>query len=587
MPINLITTTIMIKKYIKKVMQQKPIAFVAIGYDNVYDDFTNVNPLKILEGIPTIAILKYVVEDYSSIFYAQSNESAQRNLIYKFCTYLPIKTRQRIWKFIRNTEADGHHVFLYEAIGCRMLYRLALQTYTPLNENDDIELCENEYEPLFKAILYCNKLWTDQQLLQKQCPLSEILLKIDIPIVENKQYKDYRTQLYKAYRFFSFCEKDVLFRTYLPYFIQDKNVENWGEYIMLLFNGYFYSIKDCIIPHGNNSENKFLSQFLIDTDDTTLATLWDIGNKGFEYFYNHFLYMMPNGDFLLLDANLLIDKLYQGLKFDLFQTIQKHCLLNKKGKHYKDISEFNSTLGTIFSERHLLYELIDKIYNKSNIIKFTGEELKAAGIEGEPDYYLRIEDDLFLIEYKDLIFPDSLRYSDNIDDIKQGIINRLCLDDGIKRKGGGQLLFNIDRILNHNLMDNIDIRWKSVKRIFPLIVTTDRAFSAMGVNFCVIESFDQIMKRKYSFKQPVLIFKPVILNIDSLIILSYRLNKSILQLSDVLYDYIMLNWKNISSFDNYVYDKYKESKTDLTGSIHFLLEDLVKRIAKLTNSMFQ
>ena len=57
----------MIKKYIKKVMQQKPIAFVAIGYDNVYDDFTNVNPLKILEGIPTIAILKYVVEDYSSI----------------------------------------------------------------------------------------------------------------------------------------------------------------------------------------------------------------------------------------------------------------------------------------------------------------------------------------------------------------------------------------------------------------------------------------------------------------------------------------------------------------------------------------
>lgn len=572
----------MSKEVKKQQGQRQPTMFVAIGYDEVYDDFAKVNPLELIEGIPTVVILKYVAEKYASVFYSQSDRSSQRNLIYGFCPHLPPEKRQRVWRFVRSTIASGNHVFLFGAPGCLMLYRLALQTYTPLEEDDDVELCEDEYEPLFKALLYCNKLWTDQQVNLKLRSVGDISLKIDIPIVEGKQYKDFRPQLYKAHQFFTFCENDATFKTYLPNLMQDKGVKNWGEYIMLLFNVYSYSIQNCILPHGNVFEQKFLSQFVIDLEDAAISTLWNAGNKGIDYLRNHFLFTLSNGDYLLLDANLLIDKLYQGLKFDLFKTIQTHGLLNAKGKPYKDLAEFNSTLGTMFSERHLLYELLAKTYSGGNAVRFTGDELKAAGIVGEPDYYMRIDQVLFLIEYKDLLFPDTLRFSDDVDEIKQGILDRLCLDDGKKRKGGGQLLFTIDRVLNQGLMDGIDVGVKDVKCIFPLIVTTDRAFSAMGVNLAVIEAFDKIMSSKYKFDQDVFIVRPVVVNLDSLIKLSYRLSTGKMQLTQVLTDYIDWCWKNISSFDNYVYDECKESKEDLSGSTEYLFSNLVGRVAQMT-----
>ena len=564
-----------------QIIQKIPEVFVAIGYDEVYDDFESMKPMALLDGIPTVSVLEFVAKEYARVFYAQSDKTTQRHQIYDFCPFIPANKRKRVWNFVNRTIADSHHPFIYGAMGCRMLYRLALQSYTPLDPDDDAQLCRDEYEPLFKALLYCNKLWTDHQLSKDKFSLADILLKMDIPVVEGKQYKDFRPQLYKADRFFTFCQNDRTFKSYLPFFYKSKNVKNWGEYVMLLFNIYAYSIKNYILPKGNAQEQQFLSQFVIDEKDTALTTIWDVGQKGVDYLRNHFLFIIPNGDYLLLDANLLIDKIYQGLKFDLFNTIQSNGLLNAKGKPYKDLPEFNSTLGTVFSERHLLYGLLEQIYQGGKAIRFTGEDLKAAGIMGEPDYYLRIDNTLFLIEYKDLLFHDTLRYSDSIDDIKQGILDRLCMDDGKKRKGGGQLLYTIDRIINHGLMDSLDPGVKSVDNVFPLLVTTDRAFSAMGVNNVVIEAFDGIMK-KYAFNKPVMIWVPVIINLDSLILLSYRLHTMKLQLAQLLVDYIKGNWKNISSFDNYVFDECKESKQDRAGATQFLFTNMVSKVAAMT-----
>ena len=564
-------------------IKRQPVMFVAIGYDDVYDDFNNVNPNKLLDGIPTEVVLKFVAEKYSSIFYAQSDVVAQRQHIRDFCPYIPLPRRKKTWNFIKSVEASGNHVLLYSAMGCMMTYRLALQSYCPLEQGDDSDICLDEFEPIFKALLYCNKKWTDQQLSKDKHPLSDILLKMDIPIVESKHYKDFRPQLYKANQFFTFSENDSIFKSYLSFFVQDKRVRNWGEYVVLLFNIYSFSISSCILPHGNVNEQQFLSQYEIDINDDSIRTIWDERAEGMKYLRDHFLFTMSDGNYLLLDANLLIDKIYQGLKFEMYETIQAHGLPNSKGKPYKELSDFNSTLGTVFSEKHLLYALMEKIYGGGNAICFSGDELKQSGIVGEPDYYLRIEDTLFLIEYKDLLFPDELRYSNNVDDIKMGILNRLCKDDGVNpRKGGGQLLYNIDRILNHGLFDKIDDGVKGVKHVFPLIVTTDRAFSALGVNLAVIEEFNNIRHRKYDFKQSVMIYVPIVMNIDSLISLSYRLHTSKLQLSELLLDYITANWKNISSFDNYVLDECKEGNVDRLAALEFLLGSMVTKVASMT-----
>lgn len=561
---------------------RKPSFFIAIGYEEIYDDFDTVNPLDLLDGIPTVAVLKFVAEKYSTVFYAQSDIVRQRQYIRDFCPYLPPKTRQRVWRFIERTERAGNNVFLYGAIGCQMLYRLALHMNVPLETDDDVDLCEDEYEMVFKALLYCNSKWTNHQLSKDKSNIGDISLKMDISVADTKHYKDFRPQLYKARQLYDFCDKDVLFKTYLPYFLKEKGVVNWGEYLTLLFGIYSHSIKNTVLPRGNAIENKFLSQFVIDHNEAEHAKLWDMGYKGLGYLRDHFLYELPTGEYLLLDANLLIDKFYQSLKFELYSTVKKNNLLTAKGKPYKDQPQFNATLGDVFSEKYLLYDLFNKTYSGGNAVKFTGEELKQNGISAELDYYLRIGDTLFLIEYKDILFPDTLKYSDDIDAIKQGIRDRLCKDDNGVRKGGGQLLYNIDRILNHGLMDALDPGVKVVTSIYPLLVTTDMAFSAMGVNLTVTEEFDKIMRAKYSFKQNVMIYVPVITNLDSIVLLSYRLHISSLQLDTLLKDYIVGNWLNLASFDTYVLDECQEGQADRVGGLNYLLGNLVAQVAAMT-----
>lgn len=173
-------------------IQCRPVMFIAIGYDDVYDDYEKVNPLKLLDGIPTEVILKFVAEKYSSIFYAQSDVATQRQHIRDFCPYLSPQKRRRIWNFINNNESSGNHVLLYSAMGCMMIYRLALQSYVPLEQGDDTDVCDDEYEPIFKSLLYCNKMWTDRQLSKDKCSVSDMLLKMDISVVESKHYKDFR-----------------------------------------------------------------------------------------------------------------------------------------------------------------------------------------------------------------------------------------------------------------------------------------------------------------------------------------------------------------------------------------------------------
>ena len=548
-------------KYLNEPKFKKPSVFIAIGYQEIYDDFDTVNPIEVLDGIPTVAVLKYIAVKYSNIFYAQSDVKTQRQYIMDFCPYLPRVIRRRVWSFITRTEKSGNRVFIFGAVVCQMLYRLALQRNEPLDD-DDPELCEDEYEPLFKAILFCNSRWTNHQLSKDNVSLCDLSLMIDIPIADTKHYRDFRPQLYKAHQFYSFCDKDETFNSYLPFFLREKGVENWGEYLTLLFGIYSHSISSAILPRGNILENKFLSQFVIDKENAENAKLWDTGYKGISYLRDHFLYELPTGEFLLLDANLLIDKFYYSLKFELFNTIKKNNLLTANGKPYKDQPQFNSTLGDVFSEKHLLYDLLGKTYSGGNAIKYTGEELKRHGITAELDYYLRIEDTLFLIEFKDVLFPDRLKYSDSIDEIKQGIKDRLCKDENGERKGGGQLIYNIDRILNHGLLDVLDPDVKNVTSIFPLLITTDMAFSAMGVNFTVIEEFKRIVKQKYNFQQSIMIYVPVLVNLDSLILLSYRLHTASLQLSELLRRFIVENWFDLGSFDTFVYDEYKENSKE-------------------------
>lgn len=549
-----------------------PDVIVCMGYDSFYDDYDKVDVHEILKGIPSVVALRFVAENLEKVLYSQSDTRNHIQLIREYCQYVPKEIKEKIWKYLRTTPDCE----LYETYGCSLLYGLILQNFTPYDEGDDYaELCKDEYEKLFKALTYCNKRWTDEQEIGAKMPnVVDMSIRIDMPVVEFKRYKNFMYQIYKTIPFFEFLESDTYYNTQvLPAFYADHRVTHWREYIARIMNLYSQSLKTCIldVSVGTNEDFYFFEQYAANPNDAECANLWE-GHNAISYLRNHFLYPIGEKKFLLLNANFLIDKIYQGVKFDLFSSISRHGLKRRDGEDYDGLPNFSSIIGEEFSESHLLYAYMQKTFSGKYSALYTGEELKAKHVPAEPDLYMRVGKSLFLFEFKDLSLGDTIRYSTDINKIKDGIKDRICLYTDRKRKGAGQLHKTIENIVNHS-MDVIDPDVRHVETIYPIVVVTDRAFSAIGVqNFVVAES-----NKFPTIDFNGLITIPIVVDFDALINLSYRFHEGKLQIEEVIKDYLLSGRARLTPFMAYVEDTYWRGKKGMSeAEIKFLYGDMIK-----------
>lgn len=326
------------KKSKSQKLQNLPDVHVAITYSTVYDDYLSVDPTSIIKDIPTLAMLHFVIQLQNKVLYALSDTKTQRQMVLTLAGALTNKEeRKNVWRFLREQKFP----FLISCDTTLLFFRLALSNYVPLEEGGEIELYEDEKEAVYKALLYCNQKWTDKpiennnigEIMNDPMGLTKLSVRIDLPIVEFKLYKDFRTQLYKAFKFFEFCESNSVYSTYLTYFYHDHNVKHWKEYLLMLFNFFSSSLSGQYISVDKNHKDilTFFDQFLIDVNDPVLANIWNHDN-GLNYLRDHFLMPIEEGTYLLLNANLLVDKIYQGMKFDFFKTLKSNNLQNSKGK---------------------------------------------------------------------------------------------------------------------------------------------------------------------------------------------------------------------------------------------------------------
>lgn len=545
------------KDKIQKITNPIPDVFVCIGYNNIYDDYDTVDINKVIEGIPTLAILNYIVEQHDRVLYAFSDSATQKELIRDFVKYVPTSVKKKIWRFTNKYDK----CLIYESYGCLMACGYALKNFTPFEDGDtELDLYQEEYEKIFKLLLYCNQKWTDKQS-NGGVPqnLIDTSIKIDLPVVEFKLYKDFKFQIYKSIHFFKFLESDPYYKQILPVFYTNKKVTCWQEYIARIFNFYAQSLKGRFIKVDTTDiqDNIFFDQYCVDIHE---CCDWGEDYNALNYFRDHFLIDCSNKNYMLLNANLLVDKLYQGMRFDLYKTIEAHGIKNKKGKKYNGYPDFSSCLGTDFSEPKLLYSLMDKTFGGICSKLLTGEQLKSQGIQAEPDLYMRIGKVLYLFEFKDVTLGDKYKYSSDIEVIKKAICDRICLLDGEKRKGAGQLHHTINAITKDHVMDAIDPEINGITDIVPIVVTTDTAFSAIGVQALIVEEYSKFPSIDFQG----FISVPIIIDLDTIIDLSYRLNIGHLDFTQVIKKYIYEKQSNLQPFSTFVHDKIKREGNIIT-----------------------
>lgn len=548
-----------------------PRVFVCMAYNQLYDDYDQVIPSDFIRDIPSIKALEFIISKMNSVIYAFSDVETQKGFIYEAMCYFDDTVRSRVASFL----AKHDHPYFMDNQSCFMFFMLILQNYN----SETRELNSQDINNLYKAYLYCSQIWTDKQCVESETfsSITEASIRIDLPVVEFKLHKDFRSQIYKASRFFHFCETNKEFNEFSKWFCKEMNVADHIEYITRLFS-FYTSTFDNIrisIPNEFSSQIPFFDQYAINFDDCT--TIWD--NKDLNYLRNHFLLKVSNDTYLVLNTNLLVDKLYQGLIFDFWNVVKKLNGTNRKGKPIKDFGEFKSMLGDDYSENNVLYDLIEKSFPSAEYVKLRGNYLKSNGISSEPDYYMRKDNAIFIFEYKDLTISDDVKQSSDYEYIKSEILRRICKDGESNRKGGAQLLYNIDRIFTKDLLAPFDNSINKETVAYPIIVISDRSFDALGVNCLLLEKFTEIAEEKYPHLQGR-IKLPVILNIDTLYFLMTRLKNKEIDFQSLIDSYHDIYEKPetcMMPLSTFVIDYYPKSKYE-QEELNYMFDDILDQI---------
>ena len=155
------------------------------------------------------------------------------------------------------------------------------------------------------------------------------------------------------------------------------------------------------------------------------------------------------------------------------------------------------------------------------------------------------------------------------------MLNKVAKDDGRVRKGLGQLLFSINEAVNNKSLSSLDPEISNASEFYPIIVTTDRTFSSLGFQYMLVEACGNLIK---NWKIPVLVKKPMVLDLDTLFLMTKRLHDRAIDFHSIINEYLNLKDFSISSFDTFYSDHYQDQKKLNEDDIKFLFEDVLKNM---------
>ncbi|WP_295129101.1 hypothetical protein [uncultured Chitinophaga sp.] len=393
--------------------------------------------------------------------------------------------------------------------------------------------------------------------------LSALLLNHQFPTFDlvNFHFETYTAcQVIKSLILFRFLESTAEGKALLQRFCEHYSVANWKEYyerfvpvIMAWSERKNASSVDIILERNSDLDRNesFLTKFAL-TDYSQEV------DQDYKELRGKPLIPLSETEYRIIHPLFISDKLYKGLYF-LFNELNK-----KDGKII--FSEFRSWYTTNFSEAACFTWLLEYSFPASKILKFDRD----FGIDGAPDAYLRLGNDIFLFESKDVLLNASIKQSYDF----QKLINELKVKFLVKSSravGIGQLINNIRRTLT--LAHPVDQEYHSKEvKIYPILVTHDRMFDTPGLNEVLnFYYLRELSKLKEEGLDTANVAPLIVINVDALIEIAPLLRAGKVTLKELITEYFMnYNIPPLSYFPNIAaYEKaMMESKISFLDFIY-------------------
>jgi hypothetical protein len=386
-------------------------------------------------------------------------------------------------------------------------------------------------------------------------------------------------QFVKACYLFEFLESTSQMEHLLSEFLKLYKVSTWKEYLQMYLPIAFACFKkekeahvDIRVDPNEPDFNK-ICDFI---ETLILQNSQALSNTDFLSLRDQPMYKVSRGHYRVIFIPFLMEKIFQSLYFTL-SKINDGLLKNQK------IKDFRSFYGSEFSEEALVYKILDKCFPKS-FIKLTGEEMRKSGMVGEPDYYVRFKNKIFLFEAKDTLLNAKVKHSSDFKVLEGALIEKFYKNKKGKPKAVLQLIDNIRTILEGNFTADSAIKTDSVS-IFPILLVHYPQYNTIGLNRIVNMWFQEERDKLASEGLDVSRVKNlVIVDLDTFILhqelLLSRQPKALLD--NALEDYSKLMDLKTSKMISFKYQAYKlVNSSVLSFSFYYsrLVDNKTKRKA--------
>lgn len=355
---------------------------------------------------------------------------------------------------------------------------------------------EQELQVLQTILIYNE--WLDESHLPKGADTdkSEYLFKLiwenALPQLEFTRRKLFFNQILIGFKFINYLEEihQAHLESYLKYLGISHKEDIFKGIFELMVNGYNKSDRSYrhSFPVSILKRNRILEPLVLDLETLNTQEYIDGGNtKYFKGLRKHPLLKHDDETFDVVNWNFVSDKMTtNALVFDFYH--------NSTIREEMRFEDYKSEIGLKFSEKNFLVSFLRNTFKNSKYTHLTSEDNEAI----TADYYLRIDNKIIIIEYKDCIMADAVKNS-NYDHIKEYFNKIFIRNIAGKPKGVTQLISQIDKIDKeyNRIEDFIEIGIdKSRLIIFPVLITKDFSFTVNGLNHYLNEHFKKEIKKK-------------------------------------------------------------------------------------------
>ena len=375
---------------------------------------------------------------------------------------------------------------------------LKLTSFLIAHHNEEHhELTNEEKTRLFKAYLvlcdeYLERISSGESIPDKYT--SDDMLKCYMPIqlLTNAidAFSDSSLEVIKGKWFFvDFANTDKKFKQYVEDFIKAKGYPNAIEYLGYIFNAIASATVNepptNIMMFGESSGPwiNFMNSMCANPKDF-------VEDDDLNALRSKPVYKIADNKFAILFSKFFVDKLFPGLLFDMASTLASIGTFDDEVVAYRSIKQ---QVGERFSEQYMLYRTLVNTLSRRMPVRICGQDLHKVVKSGEPDYYARRNNRVFVFEFKDVRLDSQTISSCDYETIRQKLYNTFVFNEEGKPKGVKQLANVIEKKLPE-ILSKIDTAVPNGKlKIYPVLVYTDGSFDIEGINYYLNGEFRKVI----------------------------------------------------------------------------------------------